>query len=444
VATRGLNILVILTDDHRGGVRPQIMPKTVRWLGNGGRRYSNAVTVSPICASSRASTMTGLHVHNHGVLTNGDGRRLPQRRTMQRNLHEAGYRTGLFGKFINAWRSGTRGPLKPDPQYWDDFKFAMGASCMFPQHPCARPDEWKRYNVNGTLETIDTYPTTYIANQFSRFVDAGAEPWFAYLCPPNPHEPYGIEEHHSDAPVGPWNGNPATEEDTPEEKVDKPAFIRDARFTFAQGRRMREKQLRSLMSVDDMVDAVFGKLQSVGRLDNTLAFLLSDNGMLWSEHTWLKKRVPYEQAIRIPFFVRGPGFAPGSTSDKLVANIDVAPSAYRAAGIDIPTDIDGRALQDGFRRGHILTQYFGENRGVPTWASIVTRSAKYTEYFEQAGTDAGLDDVATFTEYYERPSDRWELRNRKDPPPQRPFAAQLAVDRSSAPPVPDGVIREVP
>jgi arylsulfatase A-like enzyme len=363
---------------------------------------------------------------------------------MQRHLHDAGYRTALFGKFINAWRSETGRPLKPDPRYWDDFKFAMGASCMYPQHPCSQSDEWKRYNVNGRIDTIETYPTTYIANQFSKFIDSGSEPWFAYLCPPNPHEPFGIEEDHSDAPVGPWDGNQATNEDTPGKKIDKPTFIRNARGTFAQGRRMREHQLRSLISVDDMVDAVFNKLQSSGRLDDTLAFLLSDNGMLWSEHTWLRKRVPYQQAIRIPFFVRGPGFSPGSTSGKLVANVDVAPTAFRAAGIEDPPDIDGRALQDDFRRGHILTQFFGDNRSVPTWAAIVTRSAKYTEYYENARDEPEADDVATFTEYYERVSDPWELRNRKDPPPQRPFAAQLALDRSSAPPVPDGVIREIP
>jgi arylsulfatase A-like enzyme len=418
------------------------MPNAVRWFARGGRRYSNAVTVSPICAPSRASLMTGLHVHNHGVLTNADGRRLPQRKTLQRRLGDAGYRTGLFGKFINSWRSDSGRPLKPDPMFWDEFRFAGGSSCMYPQHPCARPDEWKRYNVNGSIRTVNTYPTTFIAGAFSSFIDDGDEPWFAYLCPPNPHAPFGIEEGHSDAPVGPWDGNPATHEDTPEEKADKPAFIRAARGTFAQGKTMREKQLRSLMSVDDMVESVFRKLEDVGQLDDTLAFLLSDNGMLWSEHTWLRKRVPYKQAIRIPFYVRGRGFAPGTTSARLVANIDLAPTAYRAADLHPPDDIDGRPLQDDSRRGHLLTQYFAENGGVPTWASIVTRSAKYTEYYESGGTPA--DDVATFTEYYENEPDRWELENRKDPPPQRPFAEQLAIDRSSAPPVPDGVIRKIP
>jgi arylsulfatase A-like enzyme len=430
------NILVILTDDHRGGVRKQIMPKTVGWFGDGGRRYVNAVTVSPICGPSRASTMTGLHVHNHTVRTNDDGRSLPQRRTMQRHLKVAGYRTALFGKFINSWRSAA-GPLKPDPLFWDEFRFAMGASCMYPQHPCARADEWKRYNVNGRIETVDAYPTVYIAEGFARFVEATRDPWFAYLCPPNPHEPYGIQTHHSGAPVGVWHGNPATEEDTAGEKADKPPYVRAARHTLEQGLEIRERQLRSLKSVDDMIDAAFETLKLAGQLESTLAFLLSDNGMLWSEHTWLKKRVPYEQAIRIPFYIRGPGFARGTTSEKLVANIDVAPTAYRAAGIEEPPMVDGRALQDDFRRGHVLVQYFDEGTAVPEWASIVTPTAKYTEYFGSAspGSQAG------FVEYYDLMSDPWELTNGKEPPDGRPFAAQLATDRGSPPPVPDGVIR---
>jgi arylsulfatase A-like enzyme len=427
------NILVILTDDHRGGVRDQIMPKTVEWFGNGGRRYVNALTVSPICASSRASTMTGLHVHNHTVWTNKDGRNLPQRRTIQRHLKRAGYRTALLGKFINSWRTDGE-LLKPDPIFWDEFRFAASAACMYPQHPCAQTNEWKKYNVNGHLQTIETYPTEYIADRFARFVEAGAEPWFAYLCPPNPHEPYGIQDAYSDAPVGEWDGSPATREDTLGEKADKPPYIRDSSATFDQGQRVRKKQLRSLMSVDDMIDAVFEKLETNGQIERTLAFLLADNGMLWSEHTWLKKRVPYEHAIRIPFFVRGRGFAPGTRSEKLVANIDVAPTAYRAAGIETPPTVDGRALQHDFRRGHILVQYFTEGKPIPTWASVVTRSAKYTEYYEEAA-------AASFTEYYDLNSDPWELNNREEPPAAKPFAAQLALDRGSTPPVPDGVIR---
>jgi arylsulfatase A-like enzyme len=414
------------------------MPKTVKWLKDGGRHFVSAFTVSPICGSSRASTMTGLHVHNHTVWTNHDGRNLPQGVTIQRHLQEAGYRTALYGKFINSWKSDTGVFLKPDPLYWDDFSFAEGASCMYPQHRCEGNGGWKKYNVNGAIKTIDTYPTTYIANLFSEFVDAGTEPWYAYLCPPNPHAPYGVQDQFSNAPVGSWNGNPATDENTPSKKADKPPHIRAADGTFSRGKEVRTKQFRSLMSVDAMIDRIFTKLKNKGQLDNTLCILLSDNGTLWAEHTWVNKSVPYQQAIRIPFFIRGPGFEPGTVGHQLVANIDVAPTVYRAAGIDMPPGLDGRAIQDLFPRGHILTQYFNAGGHIPTWASVITATAKYTEYY-QAGGDAPAAEPR-FTEYYDLDLDKWELKNRKIPPPDKPFAEQLTIDRTSPPPVPDGAI----
>jgi arylsulfatase A-like enzyme len=430
------NILIIVTDDHRDGVTETVMPKTVRWLRKGGTEYKNAVTVTPICGPARASIMTGLHVHNHTVRTNYRGRNLPQRKTVQRYLHDAGYRTALVGKFINQWKTDDGVVLKPNPFYWDQFRFAARAGCMFPDIDCGYP-EWKKYNVNGRVRTIETYPTRYIARTFSRFVDAGPQPWFAYLCPPNPHRPFGIQQSHADSPVGPFAGNPATAEDTPAKKADKPAYIRNSSFTLERGRELRRNQLRSLMSVDDMVDALFRKLQNKDQLDNTLVFLVSDNGMAWSEHTWERKHVPYEQAIRIPFFVRGPGFQPDSKDFRLVANIDVAPTVFHAAGIADPPVCDGRALQDDFTRGHILIQYFEHvELDVPRWATVLTKSAKYTEYYRSGGGGS----TAVFTEFYDLDADPWELKNKKTPPAARPFKSQLDIDRASPPPVPDGPV----
>jgi arylsulfatase A-like enzyme len=432
------NILVIVTDDQRDGVTETVMPKTVNWLREGGREYKNAVTVTPICGPARASIMTGLHVHNHTVSTNYRGRSLPQTKTMQRHLHDAGYRTALLGKFINSWKTDDGVVLKPNPFFWDQFRFTSRAACMFPNIDCGLP-EWKKYNVNGRVRTIETYPTTYMSQAFSKFVDTGPQPWFAYVCPPNPHSPYGIQQPYANAPVGAFPGNPATAENTPAEKADKPAYIRNATFTLPLGQEKRRKQLRSLMSVDDMIHALFRKLQKKGQLDNTLVFLLSDNGMLWSEHTWGKKHVPYDQAIRIPFFVRGPGFAGGTTDARLVANIDVAPTVYHAAGMTDPPVCDGRPLQNDFDRGHILIQYFEHaDLAVPKWATVLTTAAKYTEYYRNgAGTHA---DTVVFTEYYDLNADPWELKNKKKPPDGRPFKAQLDIDRSSPPPVPDGPV----
>jgi hypothetical protein len=70
----------------------------------------------------------------------------------------------------------------------------------------------------------------------------------------------------------------------------------------------------------------------------------------------------------------------------------------------------------------------------------VTPTAKYTEYYTDGGTEPLHVGPPDFTEYYDTELDPWELTNRKEPPPDKPFAAQLAMDRAASPPVPDGAI----
>ena len=95
------NIVIFVTDDQRDGL--EAMPKTVAWLGKGGTRYANAFATTPLCCPSRASIFSGRYAHNHGVTSNSDPRDLNQQTTMQYYLDRAGYRTGIFGKYMNSW-----------------------------------------------------------------------------------------------------------------------------------------------------------------------------------------------------------------------------------------------------------------------------------------------------------------------------------------------------
>src|SRR5688572_1311676 len=106
------NVLLIVTDDHRWDMM-QILKRTRRWFGGGGTTYPFAFATTPLCCPSRASIMTGQYAHNTNVETNLDAERLDQRATMQRYLQDAGYRTAIVGKYLNAWRK--------DPPYFNDF-----------------------------------------------------------------------------------------------------------------------------------------------------------------------------------------------------------------------------------------------------------------------------------------------------------------------------------
>src|SRR5581483_11307472 len=101
------NVLVVLTDDQRADSMA-MMPKTRRWLQDGGTRFSEAYATIPICAPMRSSVMSGRYQHNHGVVTNLDApERLDQSATIQKYLHDGGYQTGLDGKFLIGWPIAT-------------------------------------------------------------------------------------------------------------------------------------------------------------------------------------------------------------------------------------------------------------------------------------------------------------------------------------------------
>jgi arylsulfatase A-like enzyme len=160
------------------------------------------------------------------------------------------------------------------------------------------------------------------------------------------------------------------------------------------------------MSADDLVATLFERLEETGELDNTIAVFMSDNGMLWGEHGFTGKRHPYSDSIKIPLFLRWPGHIdPGAQDERLVANIDIAPTVMDAVGVDAIAS-DGFSLLGDVRREHLLVEHWGdEQTSIPDWASIRSLSQQYTEYYEPGG-------AVLFREYYDLESDPYQLRNR--------------------------------
>jgi arylsulfatase A-like enzyme len=418
------NVLVIVTDDQRNGTMVA-MPKTLQWLGAGGVTFDQGYVTTPSCCPSRASIFSGRYVHNHGVLQQGLGSRLDQRSTMQRQLKENGYFTGMAGKFLNKWKIGTR------PPYFDRYAVAGGGYY----------DKW--WGVDGTVKQIPGYTTTVIGNKAVEFLSAfqtanDAKPWFLYLAPFAPHLPRRAEAKYADTTFAPWPKTPAVNENV----SDKPAYLRwrplVADSTIQQ---IRTEQLRTLLSVDDMVDRVMRTLQTQGELDNTIVIYLSDNGYPWGEHRLPDdlKFVPYTETVQVPFFARWPGhLAAGTHDNRLVANIDIKPTVLAAAGItpDPAYPIDGRSFLTTGGRSRAFTEYFFDDvnsPGIKTWASIRTATYQYIEDYDQSSLNGG-----TFREYYDLTKDPWMLTNlyrdgnAGNDPPIGPLSAQVAADRQCA------------
>jgi len=177
--------------------------------------------------------------------------------------------------------------------------------------------------------------------------------------------------------------------------------------------REREVQLRTLKSVDDLVEAVFQKLAADGEQDDTLAFFISDNGWLWGEHGLHNKNRPYTESIQVPLYVRWPGdpaVKRGFRDPRLAANIDLTPTVLDALDITPDSDNppDGTSLLRATTHSAILAESWHEENGVnvPFWASIRAPSYQYIESYASPNSEQ-----SPFREYYDLSSSPWEVIN---------------------------------
>ena len=410
------NILIIVTDDQRAMDTMQVMPRTLEHFAQGGTTFTNGYAATPVCCPARAAIMSGRFAHNSGVKTNANADALAQDSTIQAQLQAAGYRTGLVGKYLNGW------PVAADPPYFHRWHV------LIPQGDTYYGNQ---FNSNGTVAPEPDYSTDAIRDRAVALLQnelggTDEQPWFLYVAPFAPHHPWEPAQRHANADVGTWAGNPAVFET---DKSDKPEYVRRSKRDFTQAQETRQGQLRSLLAVDELVDELFQTID-VENEENTLAFFVSDNGFMWSEHGLSAKNHPYTESIRIPFFARWPGQIPAGQSDgRFVANIDIAPTIVDAAGItpNPAYPMDGRSLLDGTARAKFLNEAW-TTRGA--WASIRTPTYQYIEYYDETGSEVRL------TEYYDLVEDPNQLTNRfgdgnprNDPFPD-PFHRELLEARS--------------
>jgi arylsulfatase A-like enzyme len=423
------NILIIVTDDQRANTI-EFMPNTKRWFLNGGQSYKHAVAVNPVCCPSRASIFTGLYSHNNGVLTNGHASELDHATTAQASLQAAGYQTYIAGKFLNDW------PIGEEPPYFD--RWAIFDDALEGQNNnLYRNETW---NVQGTVVQKPGYTTKliggYALDHLEHSESDDDSPWLMYVFPFAPHDPYAPARKYRDARVGPWDGNPAVFASRRERPWDgnpavfasrreRPPWVRPMNGNLAAGREIRRGQLRTLMSVDDMVGDLMLALGENEERSNTLALYTSDNGIHWGEHGLLTKRFPYKASYRVPMMWRWPGeLEPGTSSEKIVGNVDIAPTVSLAAGQPV-SSMDGRSMFDSGPRERLLLEGYareGQPDNLPPWAATLTPDYQYTEYYGESGE-------LIFREYFDLNEDPFQIDNllRDGNPADHPDPAELSA-----------------
>jgi N-acetylglucosamine-6-sulfatase len=411
------NIIFIVTDDLDAASVSKV-PSLAGYMAEKGITFDNTFVTSALCCPSRATILTGQYPHNHLVRTNVPprggfetfrdlGR---ERSTLATWLDDAGYETALFGKYLNGYGDTGRNHV---PAGWDEWYGAVGDA---------------RLNQNGRLVRYraDTYlddALSGLAQNFVRRQERRDAPFFVYLSVHAPHAPAKPARRHERLYEG--LRAPRTPSFDEADVSDKPGWVRDLELDSAVKKRIDElysKRLKTMAAVGEMIGGLLRTLEQTGKLDNTYVVLTSDNGYHMGQHRLgLGKQSAYEEDIRVPLMIRGPGLPAGVSRDEMVLNNDFAPTFADLAGLPPPASVDGRSfasLLDRTRRNDPASwrtafeiRNWDNKRNeasyravapVPPYRAVRTQRYLYVEY------------AAGERELYDLKEDPYELHNLYD------------------------------
>src|SRR5215218_6139500 len=304
------NVILILTDDLTVDDLNQValrhMPNIKSQLIDKGTTFDNAFVTNSLCCPSRATILRGQYTHNHHILSNepplGGFQKFRylghENSTMATWLKDQSYRTAFFGKYLSH-----------------------------------------TFNENGHLVDYDPesyYETDVISDKATDYIrrTAGADPLFftadrpflMWIGTKAPHQPANPAPRDQNAYPNDSLPHPPSFDE--KDVSDKPGWIGDnPPLSQEQKEYMEElhrKRLQSMLAVDDMVGDLIGALRESGELDNTYIVFTSDNGFHLGQHRLgAGKWTAYEEDIRIPLVVRGPGVPEGRTLHHMVLNNDL-------------------------------------------------------------------------------------------------------------------------
>jgi N-acetylglucosamine-6-sulfatase len=404
------NILVVMTDDQ-AATDVAHMPNVKRLLAARGTTFANAIDSFPLCCPARATFLTGQYAHNHGVGGNfypygwyGMKRR---GNTLPAWLQEAGYHTALVGKWLNGYGARDahgevpkgfdvwRGLL--DVSAYDYFNFVMNADGRLKtwgDSAFARklvefanieviPDPGglqgvlrkmrdvfgpPPYDYWGAAKPEDYSPdvTGRITERLVKRERNSTKPFFIWWSPAAPHrEDVAVTLMGRPGPdprpaprYAEWSSRwrlPKPPSFNEADISDKPSTVRDraAKLSddeIAQLQLDYQGRIGSLRAVDDHVGRLVRTLRETNQLRNTMIVFVSDNGWLHGEHRIPgDKFLPYEESLRVPFIVRGPGVPAGQTIRGQVGNVDFAPTLLDAANARPGRTVDGVSLLPAIR-----------------------------------------------------------------------------------------------
>jgi len=452
-----LNIIFIMSDDHASKAisaydTSLLQTPNIDRLAENGIRFDRCYCTNAICAPSRAVILSGKYSHMNGVLDNSrpfDG----EQQTLPKLLQEAGYQTGIVGK----WH------LKSEPTGFDHWYVLPGQGQYY------RPDF---LSPEGRVSR-EGYVTDIITDEGIAFIENSddTKPFFLMLHHKAPHRNWQPDIKH----LGVFEGKdfplPKNLEDSYEEKSDAsreqemsiarhmsldydlkmPEALLELKgsdrelffntdwanpqnrmpeddfeswkaFYTARAneynalpddsilldawkyQKYMEDYLSCIYSVDENIGRLLDYLEDNGLNENTIVIYTSDQGFFLGEHGWYDKRFMYEESHRMPLLISGPGIA-NSYDHHMITNADFAPTMLQLAGAEVPPDMQGKSF-------HEVVE--GDEPGA--W-----RDAVYYHYFEYPAVHQVKRHYGIRTEKYKLihfyyDIDEWELYDMKNDP----------------------------
>ena len=455
-ASAAPNILFVMSDDHAvpavsaygGGL---IATPNLDRLAAEGVRFDAAFVTNSICTPSRAVILTGKHSHTNGVLTLRDTFDGTQQ-TLPKLLQAAGYYTGVIGK----WH------LKSEPTGFDEYAVLPGQGLYY--DPILRhTGEWPE------VQAHEGYVTDVITDQALSFLQSRPRdrPFFLMYHHKAPHDLFVPKREHAGLFAESIPEPPTLNEDVSQrialrETVEmighrqtsygvpewrwfltrvryRPdeiarwerelAGISGTALRSAQYQIYMRRYLQCVHSIDENMGRVLEYLDDNGLARDTLVVYTSDQGFFLGEHGLYDKRFMYEPSLRIPLLVRWPTTVPaGTVATELVQNLDFAPTMLDAAGVRIPSEMQGASFLPLAKGGspsewrEAIYYRYWMNRAhfnVPAHLGIRTARDKLIFFYDSAtgpdgrstvnGARPGVRDP--FWEYYDLEADPLEIQN---------------------------------
>ena len=340
------NVILIITDDQGYGDlsfngNPNIITPALDNFAAESVRFNNFY-VSPVCAPTRSSLMTGRYSLRTGVRDtyNGGAIMASSEVTIAEMLKQANFTTGIFGK----WHLGDNYPSRPSDQGFDESLIhlagGMGQVGDFTNYfkkdtSYFDPILWH----NNEQKPYKGYCSDIFTENAIEFIEKNKNnPFFCYLSFNAPHNPLQVPDNYYQAyrTLDPTDG--IDPELIPNEKISE------------KTKDNTRKVYAMVTNIDDNLKKLFNKVDELGIKDNTIVIFMTDNGPQHARYVAGmkgRKSSVYNGGIRVPFFLRFPAMFSGNQEvNQITAHIDLLPTLSKLCSVEMPRDrkIDGRSF----------------------------------------------------------------------------------------------------